>query len=217
MRKKIIGSTLKKYLWFLYAFHKLVLRKKSYLHLTGWVKSLKHGYPCESDGSVIPWMNYTVINILKDRLNNNLMLFEYGSGYSTLFYAKRVRQVISIEYDRAWLNLLKEKIPDNVSLMYREKDINSKYCRSVSELDQLFDVVIVDGRDRVNCVKQGIEKLSVAGVIILDDSNRKHYSEAIDYAKNKGFRVLDFEGLKPTGFGINKTSILYRDNNCLNI
>jgi hypothetical protein len=66
-------------------------------------------------------------------------------------------------------------------------------------------------------VKQSIERLSQIGVVILDDSSREKYSEAIDYAKNRGFRALSIEGLKPTGYQIHRTTILYRDNNCLNI
>jgi len=217
MKEKTLEQTLKRHFWFLVIFKRLVLRKKSYLHYTGWVESIKRGYPCGSDGSEAPWMNYPVINILKERLNGDLSLFEFGSGYSTLFYAKLVRNVISVEHDRMWLNRMEDKVPDNVSLLYKEKDIDGMYCRTITEFNQEFDVVIVDGRDRVNCVKQAIGKLSKIGVIILDDSARMRYLEAIDHAKKKGFRALSIEGLKPTSFGIDRTTILYRGNNCLNI
>ncbi len=203
-------------LWFLFLLKQLVL-KKSYLYSTGWVESLKRGYPCENDGSEIPWMNYPLINLLKERLNRDLNLFEFGSGYSTLFYAKLVRSVISVEYNRNWLSLMDSKIPDNVSLIYREKDVDGSYCRSITEFNQEFDVVIVDGRDRVNCVKQAMGKLSKTGVIILDDSDRQRYSEAIDHAKKKGFRTLSLEGLKPSTGKLSKATILYRQDNCINI
>ncbi len=151
--KKKVKIFLKRFPWSLIAFLRLVLRKKSYLHTTGWVESLKRGYPCDFEGSEIPWMNYPVINILKERLNKNLSLFEFGSGYSTLFYEKLVRDVTSVEYDRDWFYLIKEKTSENVSLLHREKDIDGIYCRAIGEFDKKFDVVIVDGRDRVNCVK----------------------------------------------------------------
>lgn len=216
--KKTLKQILNKRFWFLIVFHRLVL-KKSYLHSTGWIQSIKRGYPCQSDGSEVPWMNYTVTNVLKERLNDHLSLFEFGSGYSTLFYAKLVKNVISVEYDRNWFDLIggRGKLPGNVSLIYREKDIDGMYCRSISEFDQEYDVVIVDGRDRINCVKQAIEKLSKIGVIILDDSERERYLEAIDYATQKGFRALNLEGLKPKGFGMSRTTMLYRQDNCLKI
>jgi len=125
--------------------------------------------------------------------------------------------VISIEYDRDWFDLIEQRAPGNVSFVYKEKDIDGGYCRAIGEFEKTFDVVIVDGRDRVNCVKQAIKELSEIGVIILDDSSRAKYSEAVDYAENRGFRALSIEGLKPTGYGTDRTTILYRDNNCLNI
>ncbi len=59
--------------------------------------------------------------------------------------------------------------------------------------------------------------LKNGGVILLDDSQREKYIDGINYAKSKGFHALDFEGLKSTGLEMDRTTILYRDNNCLGI
>lgn len=216
MQKKIT-TILKRKLWIWSAFKKLILRETSYLHTTGWVESLKRGYPCDAQGLEIPWMNYPVVNFLKERLNKELALFEFGSGYSTLFYATLVRDVTSVEYNKEWYDFMSKRKVNNVSLLYREKDIDGTYCRTINETEKEYDIVVVDGRDRVNCVKQSIEKLSSKGIILLDDSNRNRYKEAIEYAKNKGFRSLNIEGLKATGHGIDRTTLLYRNENCLNI
>lgn len=77
MRKKV-KTLLMNSFWLLIAFRKLVIGKKSYLHITGWIESLRRGYPCDSEGSEVPWMNYSIISILKERLNNELKLFEYA-------------------------------------------------------------------------------------------------------------------------------------------
>lgn len=223
--KRSFIQFLTRHFWFLFVFYRLVLRRKSYLHITGWVESMKRGYPCRKDGTEVPWMNYTVINLLSERLHDGLSVFEFGSGYSTFFYARLAKKVVSVEYDREWYNMMKDRLPDTVSLIYREKDVDGQYCRTVTEDNEPYDVVIVDGRDRVNCVKQAIGCLSKAGVVILDDSERMKYAEAISYATERGFRVLNMEGLKPSGGGIdknagggyNRTTILYRDYNCLNI
>lgn len=210
------GFTRRK-LWRWRVFNKLVLRNKSYLHASGWIQSIKRGYPCDTNGDVIPWMNYPVVNLLKSRLKKDHLLFEYGSGYSTLFYAARVAHATSIEYDLEWFNHIQKQIPENVTLIYKDKDVDGDYCRSIGEQEPLFDVVIIDGRDRVNCLKQAIPKLSPGGVIIFDDSARDRYAQALEYAQSQGFRALDFEGLKPTGFGMHRTTIYYRCDNCLGI
>jgi hypothetical protein len=214
---RYVKKILKRSLWPLAAFRQLILRKESYLYSTGWLESLKRDYPCRSNGSEIPWMNYSIIKFLEDRLKNYFDLFEFGSGYSTCFYAKLVRSVASVEYDESWFQNVKKNIPKNVELIYKEKDTDGEYCRTIGSTDKKYDIVIVDGRDRVNCVKQSIEVLSAKGVILLDDSHREKYVEGINYAKKRGFRTLDFEGLKPTGSGIDRTTIIYRDSNCLDI
>jgi hypothetical protein len=78
-------------------------------------------------------------------------------------------------------------------------------------------VVVVDGRDRVNCVKQAVSALSPRGVILLDDSQQDKYQEANEFAAAQGFRALDLEGLKATGKGLDRTTLFYRDGNCLGI
>ena len=162
-------------------------------------------------------MNYPIIKILEDRLKSHFLIFEFGSGYSTLFCARLVQSVISVEYDKEWFSTIKDKAPDNVNLIYRKVGNNGEYCKSIKEFDILYDIIIVDGRDRVNCVKQSMESLSENGVIILDDSERKKYQKAIECAKKNGFNALDLEGLKPIGSGVNRSTILYRDDNCLGI
>jgi len=54
-------------------------------------------------------------------------------------------------------------------------------------------------------------------VIVFDDSDRAVWLEGVEHLLNLGFKQLKISGLKPTGFGIDETSIFYRKNNCLEI
>jgi hypothetical protein len=193
------------------------LNPDSWLRTSGWIASVKNGYPCKQDGSVIPWMNYSIVAFLEERLRSDLVVFEYGCGYSTLFFAERVKHVTAVEHDETWLDLVREHAPSNVTALLRPLDMNGDYCRTINELDGAFDIVVVDGRDRVNCVRMSLPRLSPSGVIILDDSHRDRYSEALDIARDGGFKVLSMIGVKPTGKRPGRTSILYRENNCLGI
>ncbi len=207
----------KKYLWPIISAQRSVWRKTTYLHESGWIESLKRGYPCDKQGDEVPWMNYSVIAILKERLNKSMRMFEYGSGYSTLFYAKLVSDVVAVEYDKRWLDHISQRSPENVQWIYKANDTNGDYCRAITEFENQFDVVIVDGRDRVNCVKQLVSKLSDVGIFLLDDSRREKYAEAFEYAAGEGFRALNIEGVKPTGRKIDRTTVFYRDGNCLGL
>ncbi len=214
---KRVLQRLASWLWPVATFYLLVIKKNAYLTSTGWVKSLKRGVPCRPDGSPLPWMNYAVIAFLQKRLHKGLELFEYGSGYSTMFYAGLVKSVTSVEGNAAWYETVKNKVPANAQVMFREQDKNGEYCRAITAADRKFDVVVVDGRDRVNCIKQSLLSLSPQGVLILDDSHRERYQEIIAEVAAQGFRVLDFEGLKPAGWWNYRTTVFYRSDNCLGI
>jgi len=215
--RRILKKAFPKHFLYCRAYLDLIRNETSYLHITGWMRSLNENKPVEKDGNHIPWMNYSIINFLQNRLKNDFHLFEFGSGYSTSFYASFVQTVTSVEYDESWFAVAKKNKPENVELIYKKKDIDGEYCRIIKSTGRQYDVVIVDGRDRVNCIKQSIENLSDRGVILLDDSHREKYFEGITYAMEKGFRSIWFDGLKPTGRGIYRTTIFYRHNNCFDI
>ncbi|MBT8422098.1 MAG: FkbM family methyltransferase [Gammaproteobacteria bacterium] len=199
------------------AYKELIRNEDSYLYETGWMASLAEFAPQRSDGQPIPWMNYPMISLLEERLAGDMSLFEFGSGFSTRFFASRVKDVISVEYDRAWLQMVQATLPANAELIYQAQDAGGSYCRTIDNAGRTFDVVIVDGRDRVNCVKRAIPALSSRGLILLDDSQREDYREGIDYAMAKGFRVLHLQGLKATGTETDRSTLIYRDGNCFSI
>jgi hypothetical protein len=199
------------------AHKKLIEDSDSYLYSSGWMASLERGYPCKSDGSEVPWMNYCVIAFLEQRLQRDFRVFEYGSGFSTIFLSRLVESVRSVEHDLAWFNKLMPRLGGNVELLLCREDENGDYCRRIHATGEQYDVVLVDGRDRVNCIKQSIGAMSGRGVILLDDSQRPEYGEGLAFARNHGYLTLDFEGLKPISCEGSRTTVMYRRENCLNI
>lgn len=197
-------------------YDSLIKDRTSYLHTTGWLHSLEKNSPITENGSPLPWLNYPLVELLEERLTRDHSVFEYGSGFSTLFYAQRVRRIVSVEHDSNWFDKLQSTVPDNVKLIHCPLDEDGSYCRTVIHHGQ-FNLVIVDGRDRVNCVRQALQALSPDGILILDDASRIQYQPAIDYMIAAGFRKLCFSGLKAAGTRKDSSIIFYRTNNCLEI
>lgn len=69
----------------------------------------------------LPWMNFLAIDFLEKIAHKKMKVFEYGSGGSTLFWARRVQEVYSVEHDPTWVKdvaeQLKRKKIQNVQLM----------------------------------------------------------------------------------------------------
>ncbi|MCX7013966.1 MAG: hypothetical protein NTW86_15675 [Candidatus Sumerlaeota bacterium] len=146
-----------------------------------------------------------------------MAVFEYGSGNSTLWWSQQVSRVVSYEHDRDWYNSLKERIPSNVEYHYCALVYGGEYCKAILGHSHRFHIIVIDGRDRVNCARNSLGALRDDGVIIWDNSDQDKYLEGFAYLMQRGFRRLDFEGLGAINNCQWRTSIFYRDANCLGI
>jgi hypothetical protein len=162
-------------------------------------------------------MNYSVVQLLQQRIPRDSAIFEFGSGNSTEFWARNCASIYSVEYDRQWYNLILPTIPSNAKLYFCELEQDGAYCRYAAIPNRKFEVIVIDGRDRVNCLINSLEYLTPDGVIVLDDSDRERYQPAFEIARSAGFHALSLTGLKPTGIGADTTTIFYRQQNCLDL
>lgn len=189
----------------------------SYLQKSGWMRSFLDGSPCKADGSPVPWMNYSFVAFLEQHLLGHHKLFEYGSGFSTSFYANRVKQVVSVEHDGVWFEKIRKDLPKNAILIYRNLERGSEYVDSVLPYIKEIDIVVVDGRRRVECSELALRNMNETAVLILDDSDRAKYKRVFDISRDLGFKSLRIQGLKPTGHWVEETTLFYRSGNCFGL
>ncbi len=192
--------------------------KHGFLRDTGWWKSWEAKAPVDFENNPLPWVTYSFINFIENRLNKDMVLFEFGSGNSTLYYSSKVKEVHTVEHDSEWFKKISQNLPENVTIENIELEYGGKYSCASQNKEVKYDVIIVDGRDRVNSMINSIDSLKENGVIILDDSERASYQIGIEKLIHSGFKVLDFWGISPGFLAYNKsTSIYYRNKNILGI
>lgn len=195
---------------------RFTFNRNSILKKTGWIRGYVQRKPIDADGNPLPWMNYAAIDFLKKRLNADMTLFEWGSGYSTLFFASRMTSAVSVEYNEHWFNLIKEQVPKNVEVVYRPLD-SGGYVNEITARAEPFHLIVIDGRERVKCFAACLAHLREDGVILLDDSDRSDYQAAFQLATEQGFRHIDFIGLKPRSHKQHQTTVFYKTGNCMGI
>jgi hypothetical protein len=142
-----------------------------------------------------PWWTYSAIAEVEQFLKNcdhKAQVFEYGSGASTIWLAKRCAKVVSVEHDKAWFFHLKNQIADfhNIELVLKEPEYTldekyrsqkapavtfKAYVTAIQETQQQFDLIIIDGRSRGACLEECLPYLKPRGMILLDNSNRERY------------------------------------------
>ena len=129
-------------------------------------------------------------------------------------YAQRVRKIIAVEHDRVWINKVSQRLPSNGQIVWKE--LRRRYAEEIVE-HGLFDVVVIDGRDRAECATPALNTLKPVGVIVLDNSDRRGFAEVRPLFEQRGYRELGFVGLGPINRYNWKTSVLYRDDKCLGL
>ena len=78
----------------------------NYLEPRGWLNE----DPRDATG-YLPWYTYPCISFLRDIIDPEWRVFEYGGGYSTLYYRDRVREVVSIDHDLEWSQRVRKLDP----------------------------------------------------------------------------------------------------------
>lgn len=181
----------------------------------GWFRSVRENAAVDRDGAPIPWIAYPAQHFLERRLRRDFRIFEYGAGNSTIWWAGKVREVVSVEHDEGWYQVLAAKVPGNVRLQLEPID-GHRYAGAIDEAGP-FDIVVVDGRDRVECARRAIRELADGGVIVFDNSERGKYAGALSELTRAGFRRIEFVGMAPMRARLTETSVFYRGGNCLGI
>ena len=119
----------------------------------------------------------------------NAKVLEFGSGSSTIWLSKLTKNLIYIEHDAKWFQQIKNYIqkqkncyPVDIKLLPRPYH---RICENY--LQEYFDLIIVDGRDRMKCFEASIKLLKPGGILMLDDAQRERYKQAQDLLRNWQF------------------------------
>lgn len=178
----------------------------------------------------VAWVTYGAQEFLGQIITGDFRLLEYGSGGSTVFYSVRCREVICVEHNPYWLDLVSTELERreirNCTLRYlpptlsddtshdyfrslTEPDVSfSDYVQSIADYpDDHFDLVSADGRSRVACVREAYSKVKDGGWILLDNSDRPDYFEASLFMRDKDATQTDFFGLVGYETPLSQTTI----------
>lgn len=120
-----------------------------------------------------PWLTKEAVLLLDQLLKKDDLGLEFGSGRSTVWFAKRVKELISIEHDEKWFNWvlkrLKEEKLNNVKYYLKSE---ADYLDIFKEIpDNSIDFVLVDGLRRDEAALLSLVKIKTEGLLIVDNIN----------------------------------------------
>ena len=173
----------------------------------GIVNSISQNSPIDKFNNATPWFTYSAIHFLNSIDLKGKRVFEYGSGFSTLYFRNRLAEVTSVENNHLWVDKIEAMSSDstNSQILYKE---GPDYINAPLTVDQKFDLIVVDGSFRGECVKVAISALSEDGFIILDNSDG--YVKEADLLRKSGFLQIPFLGPGPMSAVLWETSLFIK-------
>jgi predicted O-methyltransferase YrrM len=122
---------------------------------------------------VAPSISQTAARQILTLLPPTARIAEFGSGLSTIWFARHFAEVVSIEHEQHWAKLVADKLSGanlrNVD--YLVKSVEAYETALDDYPDGYFDFILVDGLKRDLCLKYGIPKLKAGGYIYLDNTD----------------------------------------------
>lgn len=181
----------------------------------------------------LPWWTFSATAQIEKFLadaEGNAEVFEYGPGASTVWLAKRSRQVTYVEHDEEFgqkMSTIAEKFSnisgsvkrptcqnnDSLSHSQRKGYENcdfSEYVRAIRNSGGPFDLIVIDGRARILCFQEALSHLKEGGVILFDNSGRNRYQKGMNEI---ACNITRYSGLAPALPYFEETSIIVPNKN----
>ena len=187
----------------------------NFFETSGWVESIRLDMPVDAEKRPLPWMNYACIDFLGSFIaQRRVRVFEWGSGCSTIFFAEHAQLVRAVEDNKSWFDEITRITQGigNIDLLYRSS--KDEYVRAI---EGLFDVIIVDGSHRPDCLEIACRHLNNYGLIVLDNSDDSNLDESILRMDSDGFYSISFSGLIPSYAYKNVSTVFFKDPEILRI
>ena len=148
-----------------------------------------------------PWLTEASIIFFELYINNLLSkkikpkILEFGTGASTIWFFNKGTDIITVDHDLKWAETVK-KIQPEIDLRLLPRPYHH-ICNEFAP--ETFDIVLVDGRDRVMCVDKSMQLVKQGGCLILDNAERSNYTPALERLKT--WTMFTSEQTKPDSEG----------------
>jgi len=176
--------------------------------------TVKTRTPINKQGQPVPWFTFPAIEYLTQFDLKGKLVYEWGSGYSSLFFARKGCIVHSIEHDKDWVEEVQSKLLPNQHVYLKEPTVED-YVNSIESLNLKYDIILIDGGlFRYECAQIASKYLADGGMIILDNSD--WFKNSAKLLRNEDYIQIDFHGFGPINYYTWTTSFFLSRNIRLN-
>jgi len=182
---------------------------------TGFFRSALAGKAVDESGQPLPWYCLAAIDFLTTLDFSQSSVLEFGSGQSTLWWSAKAASVVAVEESDEWYGSVRGWLQSSHNTeVHLETDLE-RHARLPLTWDRTFDVVVVDGGERVACTETALRVVKQDGLIIVDNSEGYWGPEGtypiLDILDSHGWMRIDFYGYAPGVLSTSVTSLFFKD------
>lgn len=159
--------------------------------------------------SSAPWLVYSATAHIAPLVSGK-RVFEFGSGMSTLWFAERSLEVVSVENNPEWyfsvVSRAREQSRKNVRVIYA--DSRAAYLAAIDRAGGKFDIILIDGSYRKDCVEMARSYLNPQGIAIVDNTDADTSLASTVRNLFRDSSVLVFHGWVPGTLHPNETTVI---------
>lgn len=180
---------------------------------TGHFRSALAARAVDRVGEPMIWYTYPAIDFLGAQDFTGRTVLEFGAGQSTLWWAKRAAHVVAVEGNAEWHGYIRGRMPANVELHLAPDDLTGV---DAILADRTFDVVVVDGLDRLRAARVAADRVRPDGCVVVDNSEGYWGGDGagtfpiLDHLREQRFQRVDFYGFAPGVIETHCTSLFFR-------
>lgn len=129
-------------------------------------------YRDSTNGLVLPWYTKSFLDELVTWDLSDKVVFEYGAGASTLWWAAKCRKLYGVESNRDYHAAVTDAMGDNAVIMLPNDLSWNAYVNAIRHPCETFDIIIIDSEPiawRDDCVKPALDCLKPGGKLIIDN------------------------------------------------
>lgn len=151
------------------------------------------------------WMSEAEVNLMKEYLGKDKVVFEWGAGGSTVEFSNYVKEYYSVEHDFEWYNRVSKKAGRNVKIYYippnapdlkwfpvfkegEYRDFKNyiEFISNIASIGKKFDVILIDGRARAECALEALPYISENTAVFIHDFDRSYYWKVLEHYEIAG-------------------------------
>ena len=160
----------------------------------GFLESSRSDVPVNNKNQIMPMYTYPCYEWLDSIDWTGSKVFEFGTGYSTVWWQNKKVDYYGVEDDGEWYQRIIKLINGKQLKVKYEIDLK-KYMKTIYDYDFKFDVIVIDGLVRFDCIKPELVKIKDNGMIIFENSDwHKSCKEELD---KTDLIPIHFHGFKP--------------------